>query len=703
MTRSKNDFRGSVAGFKHNPNFWKPSNLRGGNNPYSQTRSIAEKLGPLNSYQKKLLREASSRPWDYQLQAMTQAALQNVDDDIFKRPPPLTEHAMRDVSILKNEWVLFVPQPYPKPAAFKELLENRFTYSGSCDSTEVYISDKLTGTHTLIVGQSGTGKTVKGQISFLSAQRSKGRWAFLSSKAEEWHPVLTELIGQGVNPAMPREMKINPLAPIGNALKSLEHFVHLFCSTENIPPHSRVVFEEAVDLVYRKFVDSKPLPLKVNPTFADLRAELKSMENKESKIVIRTLDTKIRGWERQFGNWVVPWDIEELSRRTILFPLSQWSEPNKRKIIESLQGPLFRIRESKIKKDITLILYEEGRLVLCAKSQMAKDFERTRAEGMPTITIVQSTRELAPEVLENTGIKALGPVGHPAIARQMAEAMGLTKEHLERLYHLPVGHFIERYMYGYAHPLMTRAPYKEFRHPTEEEIKQAAHALDDIPTKSWEEANRIDLIVQEKMDLECKEQLDDETSEFLMGIHENPYLKLVERFEFHGLNARKGNEIKNWCVERELLDEKRVALGLGGSSLLLQLTTKAQNLLDLPEINQQVVHSYAMYRIEEHCQAFGAEVTLEDNDVDVLVKKDGRSYAIEVEITGTKALNNLEKNTHHDQIIFVAVGNTAKKKLIRKLTPQIKSLGLTEKVYMVTLGQVVKSAGPIWEISLESV
>jgi len=688
------------SSYKPSSSFWSPSNLGGGPNPYLETKKIAEKLKPLSKYQRKLLWEASSAPWDFRLQIYTQNALKNQVDPLFPRPPAVTEKDLRDIRRLEDHYILFVPSRLRNNLILKAVLEKQFIYSGDFNGLAVFYADKLLGSHGLIVGQSGSGKTVKGQMTFISA-RNQGRWAFIHSKSEEWEVIIPELIAQGANPAMPRQWRVNPLAVFGNAVKSKEHFCHLFCEIEGVRQYSRAVFEGVIDKTYSKFgAYTKPLPLSVNPTFADLKMELKEMEGRENKTVIRTLITKVTAWERQFGNWAVPWDIEELARRTILFPLSVWSEKWKRIFVERLQGPLFAIREeSRTTKEKTLLLHEEGRLVYCGKSQMAEETAQMRAEGLRVYCMVQSTRDLSPVLPENTAIKALGPVGHPSIARQMAEAMGLTKEHLEQLRHLPVGSFIETYMYGYPYPVLVRSPFKRFRNPTEEELYQAEHALDDMKTKSFEAAHRIEMVIEKKKEQEIAQHLGDIETEFLLGINEQPFLTTVERFEHHALNVRRGNELKKWCVDHGLIEEKKVPLGLGGVPVLLQLTSKAQELLGLPIVNQQLVHLYAENIIEHHANRFGANATPEADDIDMLIEVEGLRIAVEVEVSGTKAIENLRKNSECDKIIFVSIGAAAKRKLKKKLVAEVKLLGLEQKVVFLTLGQVVKSDCPIWLIS----
>ena len=701
MRNRKPGVKASPRQYKPSDSFWTPAALSG-SQPFHATLAMARKLRPLNRAQNLILQEAESRPWDGPLQAWAQAALQaQAEEHLFPDPALVSQANLQNPARLAKKDILFIPSHLTLPHEMQAVLKDGFIYRGNTFATQnkarIYVSHKLMSHHELVVAQSGAGKTVRGMLMYLNA-RNQGRWAFVHSKAEEWEPVIGALRDQGVQPAMPPASmwKVNPLAPFGNANKSREHFVALLAQVEELPTYSTDILDMVVDEAYERFgAYNKPLPLDSNPTLTDLIKSVEQLDPKKVAAGVRnTLSVRLKSWQRQFGDWATPWPIEELARRSVIFPLSELNTKSARVAVERLQGPLFAVRETRPTKERTLLLHEEGRLVYTGNSQLAEDIGLLRAEGLWVYVMVQSTRDLAKSLLENTGIRSLGPVGHPSIAKQMQAAMGLSTDHLDVLRHQPVGTFIERFLYGHTMPLLVRAPFQKLRRPSQVELREARHALDDLPTKTREEDHEISVRTDNQP---SKVELDEQALTFLHGVDEHPYLTTVTRFKSHGLNARVGNELKKKLVTQGLVEEKRVPLGLGGSPVLLQLTSQAQRLLGLEVRNQQVVHSFGQHIVEEHCRRFGAEARQEVDGVDVLAEINNESIALEVEVSGTNAAVNLVRNIKYDKIVVVAVGNQALKRLTKQLKPFIKTHSLQDRVILTTLGVVLKSEVPIWK------
>lgn len=698
-------WRGPAEKYGTSNRFWSPD-MHSRVLPYVETKKLAEKLPELAPRQWFHLQRAAARPWDPVLQFQAQSSLLNDRQPLFPPPPAETLETIRDLQRLRERHVLFIPRELDLPMTVQNVLEEEFVWRGDAGEIRVFVSRSLQDRHELVVCLTGGGKTVRAQHGFLHTP-TRSKWVFVHRKWEEWAGLVPELQRRGLRPAVAADPKINPLAPVGNPFRTKEWFVERFCANESAPAFSRNVLDMAVNALYERFgAFSNPLPLDINPTPRDLIIEIEKLDRKKvSAVVLSTLAIRLGALERQCGNWAKPWDIAELGRRTILFPFSNRNTKSAQLAVEILQGGLFASREGRITNERTLVVHEEGQLVFGEDSAqaMAEDIALYRAEGIQIQCLVQSTRRLHPIFLENAGIRSLGPVGHPAIAAQMAAAMALRPGHLEALRTAPIGTFIERYMCGYHFPLLVRTPFHRFRPPTPIELYDAEHALDALPAMTRDDAHRIHLPSDTNREGETEDGIDDHVAEFLRGIHEHPYLGTVERYRYHGFNSRLGNDIKDECIAREFVKENRVPIGVGGATILLQLTSKGQAHLGVPKINRQIVHTFCIERVVETCEHFGARATPEVNDVDILVECEAGSIAVEIEVTGTNAVENLCRNlARFDRIVIVAVDHTCLKKLRRRLRATMAALPSEKRVTLCTLGQVLKSDRPVWEIDVES-
>lgn len=678
--------------------FWTPSALEG-SQPFHATLSLAKMLAPLTPRQIIALREAEARPWDGPLQAAIQARLrEEAPTETFPAPRAETTASIRDARRLRDAWVAFLPRDLVRNSLADAVLEEHFIYRGDTVGRDgpvgVYASHRLISHHELVVCQSGGGKTVRGQQIFLGARRH-GRWAFVMAKSEEWEPLIPALQAQNARPAMPPAdaWRVNPLAPFGSPTRSREHFVQLFKQVEELPTYSADVLDGVVDEIYDRFgAYSRSLPLPVNPTLTDVIKAVEKLDSKHAPLAVRsTLVTRLRSWRRLFGDWAVPWPIDELARRTVIFPMSDLNEKSSRVAIERLQGPLLALREKQRTKDRTVLMFEEGRLVFTGDSLLAESISLARAEGISVYCMVQSTRDLNKTLLENSGIRSLGPVGHPAITKQMQAAMGLTSDQVDALRDQPVGTFCERYLYGHTTPLLVRMPYIRLRRPSDQELHEARHALDDLHTVTRDDAHRIDVVDSPESALDAR------ALRFLQEIHENPYRPTTELYSDLQINPRVGNDLKRALVGSGLVHEHPVPMGRGGRPVLLDLTPAGQRALGVEVGRRQVIHRYAQQLLQEHLERLGATVELELRGTDVALELSGRRIAVEVEASGTNAAENLRRNVAegYRDIVIVGVGSTVVKRVRRALRGALRELP-EARVTFTTLGAAVKSDRAFW-------
>ena len=169
-----------------------------------------------------------------------------------------------------------------------------------------------------------------------------------------------------------------------------------------------------------------------------------------------------------------------------------------------------------------------------------------------------------------------------------------------------------------------------------------------------------------------QDEMDSPEHVFLKDIAEHPLSTVTERYKRLGLNARKENKIKWMLLEKGLIEQEKVRAP-NGSVTLLKLTEGGRDVLAFQGIstrplqkNASLEHEYykelAARKYMEQGYEVLKEVPIGDGKaVDLVVTKDGKRIAIEVETGKSNTRENLSKIGHanFDRIVLVATSPAA--------------------------------------------
>jgi hypothetical protein len=177
---------------------------------------------------------------------------------------------------------------------------------------------------------------------------------------------------------------------------------------------------------------------------------------------------------------------------------------------------------------------------------------------------------------------------------------------------------------------------------------------------------------------------------FLEDVVEHPLSGVVQRYKRLGTNRRKGNAWKHACVSKGLVSVAEVSTS-SGKVVLLQPTDAGVALLrayghtlpDTPRRGSQE-HEYWKHKIAEMLQASGYEVVLEEpvnGYTDIMVTRNGKSCAIEIETGKSDWRANMEKNVQKgfERIIIVPTNEGAQ----RKIRAELANSGRDRRVQVI--------------------
>ena len=159
-----------------------------------------------------------------------------------------------------------------------------------------------------------------------------------------------------------------------------------------------------------------------------------------------------------------------------------------------------------------------------------------------------------------------------------------------------------------------------------------------------------------------------------------------------GINAFRGNRIKNSLLEKDLIYWKGVSTQSGRIKVLL-LTHKGKTAIGKPgedkifPRNTSFEHEYWKYKIAGIYRKKGYKVTLEysigdGKKVDIVAEKDGKRIAIEIETGKSDSIYNIRKDLEasFDEVVSIFLMKNIKDTILL----QLKKSGL-DKEEMVKL------------------
>jgi len=169
--------------------------------------------------------------------------------------------------------------------------------------------------------------------------------------------------------------------------------------------------------------------------------------------------------------------------------------------------------------------------------------------------------------------------------------------------------------------------------------------------------------------------LKDSALSFLEDVMLHEHDGVDVRYKRLGWSADKGNRIKKWLVNHDILDEQQVKIGRT-RRILLRVTQNARRELGLDSSKLQrgsISHEYWKRYYAQLFKEQGYQVRLEaprlDGRVDVLAQKGGESVGIEVETGKSDVVKNVKQDlrARFTRVLIVATDEKAMTKVVQQL------------------------------------
>jgi hypothetical protein len=160
-------------------------------------------------------------------------------------------------------------------------------------------------------------------------------------------------------------------------------------------------------------------------------------------------------------------------------------------------------------------------------------------------------------------------------------------------------------------------------------------------------------------------KLNEREEALLLEIASHPFSGVVERYRRLQISRRNGDTIKKSLIEKQLIEPVSI-LTRSGRMVLLDITEDGWRHLSRigkvkPPVrfNEGLEHRFWKQKVAEHYQTLGYTVLIEEpinGYTDVVLEKDGKRIAVEIETGKSDWKNNLEKNLKKDfeSIIIMA-------------------------------------------------
>jgi hypothetical protein len=445
--------------------------------------------------------------------------------------------------------------------------------------------------HTAIFGRSGAGKTntvlvilenfLNQKKPFLIFDWKRNYRDLLSVRKDE---ILVYTVGRSSVP-----FTFNPLIPPAgtDAAIWLKKLIEIIAHSYYLGEGVMFLLQEALDAVYKAFNVYPGKPEKY-PTFEDILEWLEKHPAKGRKAL--WMDSTMRGVKSIcFGhmgkvvNTTVQPNLASLLEKNVILELDGLTNADKTFIIESLLLWIHHYRLAQPQRETfkhAMIIEEAHHILL----------KRTGGQGGEAVTdtILREIRELGEAIVlvdqhpSLISIPALGNtyttiamnLKHRSDVNAIGAAMLMDNEEKDIFGRLPIGMAVIKLQGRWLQPFQVKIPHSNIPKGAINDSKLACIMKERNPYLNKDQEQSSDSIQPEEPPIELSEK----ELGFLVHVHEHPFLGTVERYRQLNLSRRKGNAIRQQCLDKGLLKTVDIPTK-SGKVVLVELSEKGRKQL----------------------------------------------------------------------------------------------------------------------------
>lgn len=550
--------------------------------------------------------------------------------------------------------------------------------------------------HLLGIGATGVGKTVF--LVFLILQYlliASGIWVFDFVKREfRGLKRLAENIGKKFIVCRHNMLRINPLEP-----QQVEPSLHANTASEfitlslNLPPVAKLILKICIANLYSKFglftvPDADP------PTLFDLLIEVENFDgNKAAKeaILIRLRALLVN--QRATFNLRRGMPVSKLSEYFIDFELDGLEMEYQNLNVAYLLSTLFAQRVNNRSNKLVAIVLDEAARLYSRKQEAANNGPSyismmtsvIRKMKIALFVMSQSSRDLSPSIISNSGIKVLFRVGSADDYDIFGRSMGLTSSQIQFCKTgLDIGIQVIKMGFGWLEPFFNMSP--DILIPeniSDLEVNQSAQELLNlIPKPTVPKLILPKQILNNPVNTVQNNPTDDENS-LLKQIKSNPdIVSATDHYRMAGLSTKRGQAAKRGLINKNLIKQIPLESGRRGRAKLFLEVIETVNAGKLGKALHNHIRNIAdrwhksqscLTEVEKLVKVGGR-----NRFVDLLVIwPNGKREAIEIETEyGQRAIENIKKNLamDFDQITVLTPNKKVRDSIKYKALNQINNV-----------------------------
>jgi len=163
----------------------------------------------------------------------------------------------------------------------------------------------------------------------------------------------------------------------------------------------------------------------------------------------------------------------------------------------------------------------------------------------------------------------------------------------------------------------------------------------------------------------------------LIDIFRYPFSNITQRYKRLKLHSKLGNKCRRELIFKNCVLPRKIITGTGWITLF-ELTRKGKMILgdlgyEFKDESEGVIHKFWKYKVSEYYKDMGLDVRVEEYYVngrpDIIVNKDGKKIAIEIETGKSNYVGNVERalEAGFDEVVCVAVNRFVEDKICRVL------------------------------------
>ncbi|NUM55792.1 MAG: ATP-binding protein [Candidatus Hydrogenedentes bacterium] len=551
--------------------------------------------------------------------------------------------------------------------------------------------------HTAIFGRSGAGKTntvfhviqdfLDHKKPFVIFDWKRNYRDLLAVTDQE---ILVYTVGRDTAPFV-----FNPLIPPEgtDAAVWLKKLIEIIATSYYLGEGVMFLLQEAIHAVYKEKGVYSARP-KQYPTFNDVLTWLHEHPVKGRQAL--WMDSTMRGVKSMcFGhmgevvNTGVQPNVGGLLSKNVILELDGLTNADKALITQSLLLWIHHYRLAQPDRETFkhAIIIEEAHHILAKQTG--------RGGEVITETILREIRELGEAItlidqhpslislpaLGNTYTTLTMNLKHSADVSAIAAAMLLQDEEKEVLGRLPVGSAVVKLQGRWPRAFRVRVPHTPIPKGTISDTmlreKMQPYRLAPTVVEQPTEANPIDSIatsVPSESPTEPQPGLADNHKALLFDVAQQPLSGIVERYRRLGISRRKGNTVKEQCVQLGLVSTIEIPTR-SGRVVLLELTEEGKRTLrrhdyEVPDRSRwgSLEHEYWKTKVAEHLQRLGWTASMEEpvnGFTDIIARREGRIVACEIETGRSDWRANVVKNVKkgHAPIVLIATNEDAHREI----------------------------------------